>query len=79
MTHKILAVGLMTAFLAACGASEQDRALSGAGMGALGGAVVGGPVGALAGAGIGAGTGAVTEQDDIDLGEPVWDDPTFWN
>lgn len=73
------AVAAMCLCLAACGVSEENRALSGAGIGALGGAVVGGPVGALAGAGVGAATGAVTEPDDVDLGQPIWDDPTFWD
>lgn len=79
MTPKVLAAAALCLLLAACGASEQDRALTGAGLGAAGGAVLGGPVGALAGAGAGAATGAVTEQDDIDLGQPLWDDPTFWD
>lgn len=79
MTRKVIAISLVSLFLAACGSGEEDRALSGAGLGALGGAIVGGPVGAVAGAGIGAGTGAVTEEDDINLGEPIWEDPTFWD
>ncbi len=70
MTRKILALGLMTAFLAACGQTEENRALSGAGLGAAGGALVGAP---LLGAGAGAATGAVTEEEDIDLGEPIWE------
>ncbi len=79
MIRKVMAVGAFTVLLAACGTAEQDRALSGAGMGAAGGALVGGPVGALAGAGIGAAGGAVTEPSDVQLGEPVWDDPSFWD
>ncbi|HET8729215.1 MAG TPA: hypothetical protein VFO41_17065 [Alphaproteobacteria bacterium] len=68
----IAAIG-MAFLLAACGADEEDRALSGGAIGAGTGAVVGGPVGAVAGAGIGAATGAVTEEDDLDMGEPAWD------
>lgn len=63
--------------LAACGSSTEDRALSGAGLGAaaggaagalsgntLGGAVLGGAAGAAA--------GGLTDEDQIDLGEPIW-------
>jgi osmotically inducible lipoprotein OsmB len=64
--------------LAACGQSTGDRALSGgaigAGAGALGGWAVGAPVtGAIVGGAAGAATGAVTDEDDIDLGDPIWD------
>ena len=63
--------------VAACGSSTSDRALSGggigAGVGAVGGALVGAPLGgALIGGALGAGAGALTEQDQIDLGKPVW-------
>lgn len=65
--------------LAACGSSTTDRALSGggigAGAGALGSAATGGsPVtGAILGGGAGAATGALTDEEDIDLGDPAWD------
>lgn len=63
--------------LAACGSSTSDRALSGGGIGAgvglIGGAIVGAPVeGALIGGAVGAGTGALTDEDDVDLGKPIW-------
>lgn len=65
--------------LAACGQSRGDRTVSGAGVGAGTGAAVGaifggiGAIpGALIGAGVGAGTGAVTEKEDVDLGDPIW-------
>ncbi len=63
--------------LAACGNTKGDRALSGAGIGAgvglVGGALVGAPVtGAAVGAAAGAGAGALTNEDQIDLGKPVW-------
>ncbi|MEQ8666448.1 MAG: YMGG-like glycine zipper-containing protein [Rhodospirillales bacterium] len=66
----LLAVG-------ACGSSTSDRALSGAGIGAgvgaVGGLLVGAPVeGAVIGGAIGAGTGALTDEDQIDLGDPAW-------
>lgn len=64
--------------LTACGSSTSDRALTGGGIGAgvglVGGALVGAPIaGAAIGGAVGAGTGALTDEDDIDLGEPIWD------
>ena len=64
--------------LAACGNTQGDRALSGAGIGAgvgaVGGALVGGsPVGGAAiGAAIGGATGALTDEHDINFGKPAW-------
>lgn len=63
--------------LAACGNTQGDRALTGAGLGAgaglLGGAVVGHPVaGALVGGAAGAATGALTDSDDVNFGKPIW-------
>lgn len=66
------------ALLSACGNTTSDRALSGggigAGAGALGSAVFGGdPVtGAVVGGAVGAATGAFTDDDDVNLGKPVW-------
>ncbi len=79
MTAKqtISAFALLLA-LSACGHSQGDRALSGAGIGAgagaVGGAIVGGsPVtGAAIGAGLGAAAGALTDDDDVNLGKPLW-------
>jgi hypothetical protein len=73
-----LAVVGLSFLVAACGETPGDRALSGAGIGAVGGAVVGAMVGApLAGAAIGAAaggvTGAVTTPSQVDLGKPVWE------
>ncbi len=79
MLRKVVMVAAISFLAAACGTSEPDRALSGAGIGALGLGLAAGPVGALAGAGVGAATGAVTAEEDIRLGEPIWDDPTFWD
>ena len=62
-------------FLCACGTQMGDRMASGAAIGAGTGALVGG-VGAIPGAIVGAGVGAVTPPDDVNLGEPVWDDAT---
>jgi osmotically inducible lipoprotein OsmB len=58
--------------LCACGTQLGDRAASGAAIGAGTGAVFGG-VGAIPGAVIGAGVGALTSPDDVNLGEPAWD------
>lgn len=70
----VLAIG---AGLSACGHSEGDRALTGAGLGAgagaLGGAAVGHPVGgALLGGAAGAAAGALTDSDDVNFGKPIW-------
>ena len=65
--------------LSACGNTKQDRALSGAGIGAgvgaVGSAIVGGGAltGAAIGAGIGAATGAIADRDDIDFGKAAWE------
>lgn len=74
-----LAVGLACLLaLAGCGSSTTDRALSGgaigAGAGAVGGALLGNPVaGAAVGGAAGAAVGGLTDEEDIDLGDPVWD------
>ncbi len=71
----VLAVGLL---LSACGADRGERAISGAGIGAAAGgatsAVTGGNVGtgALLGGAAGAAVGGLTDEDDLDLGEPIW-------
>jgi osmotically inducible lipoprotein OsmB len=67
--------------LSACGSSDRpvDRAAGGAGIGAGAGAAVGllfGGIGAIPGAliggAVGGTTGAVTDEEDINLGQPVW-------
>ena len=64
--------------LAACGSSKTDRGLSGgaigAGVGAATGAATGGSIlgGAALGGAAGAATGVLTDEDDVDLGKPVW-------
>ena len=64
--------------LSACGQSQGERALSGAGLGAgagvIGGALTGGDplTGAVIGGAAGAAAGALTDEDDINLGKPVW-------
>jgi osmotically inducible lipoprotein OsmB len=67
-----------TLLLAACGATKEDRAISGGALGAgAGGAaagLTGGSVGggALLGGAAGAAGGALTDQSQVDLGKPVW-------
>ncbi|NWG46138.1 MAG: hypothetical protein HXY25_06275 [Alphaproteobacteria bacterium] len=68
-----LAVGI-----AGCGSTTQDRALSGggigAGAGAAGAALTGGNLlsGALLGGAACAAAGGLTDEEDLDLGEPIW-------
>ena len=79
MNLKILSALVLAGALAACGQSTADRAISGgaigAGAGAAGSAIFGGNplTGAAIGGAAGAATGALTDEDDIDLGDPVWD------
>ena len=76
---QILAITVVALPLAACGEGEGTRAISGggigAGAGAAGAALTGGSVvgGALLGGAAGAAAGALTEEDDVDLGEPAWE------
>jgi len=79
MKRITLAASLSLSLLAlgACGTSTSDRAISGggigAGAGAIGGWLVGAPVaGALIGGAVGAGAGALTNENQINLGKPVW-------
>ena len=71
MVKKALAAILAASALSACGTTQGDRTLSGAGVGAATGAVVG-PIGVGVGALIGAGAGYVTDKEDVYLGKPVW-------
>lgn len=69
---------IVSLILVSCGTDRRDRAWSGAGIGAgvgaVGSAVSGGsPVtGALIGAGVGAAAGGLTDEEDVNLGDPVW-------
>lgn len=75
----LLLVGALSFPLVACGNTTQERALSGgaigAGAGAVGSSITGGSAvtGALIGGAAGAGVGALTDESDINLGEPLWD------
>lgn len=71
--------GLAAALLlAACGSTKTERGVSGgaigAGVGAAGSAITGGSIlgGAALGGAAGAATGVLTDEDDVDLGDPVW-------
>lgn len=76
--RKIVSCAVLVLSLAACGNTKEDRALSGAsigaGAGAIGGALVGGsPVtGAVIGGAAGAAAGGLTDKKDVDLGTPWW-------
>lgn len=80
MIHRgVYALMLVPALaLAACGSTQEDRGLSGAGIGATAGAVVGAVTGlsivegVLIGAVAGGATGLLTDQNQINLGEPIW-------
>lgn len=74
---QFVAMGLVLA-LPACGSTQEERGLSGAGIGAAAGAVVGAVTGlsvvegVLIGAAAGGITGVVTDKSQVDLGEPIW-------
>jgi osmotically inducible lipoprotein OsmB len=81
MMKSLACVVLAAGVLAACGETTGDRAGGGAAVGAGTGAAIGalaGGVGAIPGAVIGAaagaGTGAATKPEQVNLGEPVWED-----
>ena len=71
-------LSLVALFLASCGSSTSDRALSGgaigAGAGAAVGTVLGGSAlgGALLGGAAGAAVGGLTDKEDVDIGDPIW-------
>jgi hypothetical protein len=77
---RVLSVFLIFSFLSlgACGSSTGDRAASGAGIGAGAGAVVGAVTGlsllegVLIGAAAGGLIGGLTDEDVINLGDPIW-------
>jgi osmotically inducible lipoprotein OsmB len=79
MFRFVLVAALLGLGLAACGDTRLERGTTGAGIGAAAGAatsgVTGGNIlgGALLGGAAGGATGALTDEDDINLGEPLWD------
>jgi hypothetical protein len=70
---KILLAATSATMLAACGTQLGDRMASGAAIGGGVGLVAGG-VGAIPGAIVGAGVGALAPPENVNLGEPVWND-----
>lgn len=81
--RKLVSLGAACATVAllaaGCGENRFDRTLTGAGVGAATGAAAGallGPVGiasgALIGAGAGGGIGLATDEDQINLGRPIY-------
>ena len=73
MKKEALLVVAATIALAGCGTQTGDRLASGAAIGAGAGIVAGG-VGVAAGALVGAAVGGLTSPDQVNLGEPVWND-----
>jgi hypothetical protein len=79
MVRFALAALLLTIGLAGCGESRLERGTTGAGIGAAAGAATSGLTGgsllggALLGGAAGGAAGALTDEDTIDLGEPLWD------
>lgn len=79
MPRSSLAILLgLSLFISACGSTTGDRAASGAGIGAGVGAAVGAVTGlsivegAVLGAAAGGLIGGFTDQDQINLGDPIW-------
>ena len=68
---KLLCLMTIAATVSACGTTDGDRGLSGAGIGAGVGALAG-PPGVVVGGLVGAGVGMATEPQTVNLGEPVW-------
>ncbi len=72
MNKTILGLAASAA-LAGCGTQMGDRLASGAAIGAGAGVVAGG-VGAVGGAIVGAAVGGLTSPEQVNLGEPPWND-----
>lgn len=73
MIKAIMTAALLTGSavaLSACGNTATERGVTGAGLGGAAGYAVGAPIlGTVAGGA----TGAFTEDDDVNLGSPIWD------
>lgn len=76
--RSLAALAILGLILAVCGSSTTDRAISGGGIGAAAGAgtsaVTGGNAitGGVLGGAAGVATGALTDEDDVNLGDPIW-------
>ncbi len=79
MIRTSLAIVFAGLLVAACGESRLERGVTGAGIGAgtgaATGAVLGGSPGrgAVLGGAAGGAAGVLTDRDDIDLGDPIWE------
>lgn len=75
---RLIPFALIILLAGGCGSTPQDRAVSGAGVGAASGAVIGAIAGggiltaAAIGATAGALTGVLTSEDQVNLGQPAW-------
>jgi peptidoglycan hydrolase-like protein with peptidoglycan-binding domain len=75
--HGVLSL-MLAISLAACGSTQEDRGLSGAGIGAAAGAIVGAVTGLsiveglIIGAAAGGATGLLTDKSQVNLGDPLW-------
>lgn len=70
---KVILAASATLALAGCGTQMGDRMASGAAIGGSAG-IVAGPVGVAGGAIVGAAVGGLTTPEQVNLGEPVWND-----
>ncbi|MBL8536150.1 MAG: lipoprotein [Hyphomonadaceae bacterium] len=70
---KLILAALAVAALAGCGTQTGDRLASGAAIGGGVGALAGG-VGVVPGAIIGAAVGGLTKPDQVNLGDPPWNE-----
>lgn len=71
--NKVILAALATLALAGCGTQIGDRLASGAAIGGGVGFAAGG-AGVIPGAIIGAAVGGLTPPEDVNFGEPVWND-----
>lgn len=71
--NKVILAASAAAMLAGCGTQMGDRLASGAAIGGGIGLAAGG-VGVVPGAVIGAAVGGLTSPDQVNLGDPVWDE-----
>jgi len=71
--NKVILAASAALLLAGCGTQMGDRIASGAAIGGGVGLVAGG-VGVVPGAIIGGAVGALTPPENVNLGEPVWDE-----
>jgi hypothetical protein len=71
--NKAVLILAASVALAGCGTQMGDRLASGAAIGAGAGVVAGG-VGVVGGAIVGAAVGGLTSPDQVNLGDPPWND-----